>query len=54
MTTHQCVADALRAFDRGAAVCIPGLLNHALTAGPRFAPRFVVRKVVGRIFQPAE
>lgn len=54
MTAQQCVTDALRSFDRGAAVCIPGVLNHALTAGPRLAPRFVVRRVVGRIFQPAE
>ena len=52
MNAQRCVADALRAFDRGAAVCIPGLLNHALAEGPRLAPRGVVRFVTGRIFQP--
>lgn len=52
MNAQRCVADALRAFDRGAAVCIPGLLNHALAEGPRFAPRGIVRLVAGRIFQP--
>ncbi|HEX6538356.1 MAG TPA: SDR family oxidoreductase [Candidatus Dormibacteraeota bacterium] len=52
MNAQRCVADALKAFDRGAAVCIPGLLNHALSEGPRLAPRSIVRLVTGRIFQP--
>jgi short-subunit dehydrogenase len=52
MTAQQCVAEALRAFDRGSAVCIPGLLNHALSEGPRLAPRFLVRKVARRVFEP--
>lgn len=51
MTAPQCVTEALRAFDRGSAVCIPGLLNHALAEGPRLAPRFLVRKVTRRVFE---
>ena len=54
MTARRCVADALRAFDRGSAVCIPGLVNEVLVQGPRFAPRGIVRKVTARIINPSE
>lgn len=54
MTAERCVADALRAFDRGSAVCIPGLVNEVLAQGPRFAPRGIVRKVTARIINPSE
>lgn len=54
MTAERCVADALRAFDRSAAVCIPGLVNEVLAQGPRFAPRGIVRKVTARIINPSE
>lgn len=49
MTADRCVRDALHAFDRGSAVCIPGILNEVLAQGPRFAPRGIVRKVTARI-----
>lgn len=52
MSAARCVAIALRAFDRGTTVCVPGALNSAATLGPRLAPRVVVRKVTGQIFRP--
>jgi len=52
MSAAKCVSTALRAFDRGTAVCVPGPLNSAATLGPRLAPRVVVRKVTGQIFRP--
>lgn len=52
MSAQKCVATALRAFDRGSAICIPGALNAALAQGPRLAPRLAVRKVSAAIFQP--
>lgn len=51
MDAKQCVTTALRAFDRGATVCVPGWLNSALAQTPRLAPRVIVRKVAGRVFQ---
>lgn len=53
MSAERCVGDALHAFDRGSAVCIPGLVNELLAQGPRFAPRAIVRKVSGRIINPS-
>ena len=52
MSAERCVATALRAFDRGSAICIPGALNAAVAQGPRLAPRLAVRKVAAAIFQP--
>jgi len=52
MGTEKCVAAALRAFDRGTTVCIPGAINAVLAQAPRLAPRIAVRKVSGQIFQP--
>jgi short-subunit dehydrogenase len=52
MTPERCVADALRAFDRGSAVCVPGLANELLAQGSRLAPRALVRKVSARVISP--
>jgi uncharacterized protein len=52
MSAERCVGAALRAFDRGSTICIPGALNAALAQGPRLAPRLAVRKVASAIFQP--
>jgi len=52
MSAERCVTTALRAFDRGSAICIPGTLNAALAQGPRLAPRLAVRKVSAAIFHP--
>lgn len=52
MSAQKCVSSALRAFDRGNAVCVPGAINSAVALGPRLAPRVVVRKVTGQIFRP--
>lgn len=51
MDAPRCVRTALRAFDSGSTVCVPGWLNTALAQAPRLAPRVVVRKVAGRVFQ---
>jgi short-subunit dehydrogenase len=52
MPVGRCVAAALRAFDRGTTVCVPGALNLVLAQGPRLAPRVAVRKVTAQIFKP--
>jgi short-subunit dehydrogenase len=52
VSAERCVATALRAFDGGSPVCIPGWANAGLMQVERLAPRAVVRKVAARIFQP--
>ena len=52
MDAPRCVSSALRAFDRGTTVCVPGALNAVLAQAPRISPRIAVRKVTGQIFQP--
>jgi uncharacterized protein len=52
LTVEKCVAAAMRAFDRGHAVCVPGTLNATLAIGPKLAPRALVRRVAKPIFQP--
>ncbi len=54
MSAPRCVSIALRAFDRGAAVAVPGALNAALALGPRLAPRVAVRRVTSAIFHPRD
>lgn len=39
----------LEALERNEAVCIPGLMNKVGTAGVRFAPRALARKMAGQI-----
>jgi len=51
MNAAECVSAALRAFDHGTTVCIPGWLNSTLAQAPRLAPRVVVRKAAARVFQ---
>jgi short-subunit dehydrogenase len=52
MSAERCTTIAIRAFDRGHAVCVPGALNAAGTLGARLAPRVAVRKVTSQIFKP--
>jgi short-subunit dehydrogenase len=52
VSVERCVAAALRAFDRGHAVCVPGALNATLALGPKLAPRALVRRVAKPIFAP--
>jgi short-subunit dehydrogenase len=52
LTVAKCVASALRAFDRGQTVCVPGAVNLALAQSPRFAPRALVRRVAGPVLAP--
>jgi short-subunit dehydrogenase len=50
MSAASVVKSALRALDRGHAICVPGLHNLILAQGPRLAPRSAVRRIVGPIF----
>ncbi len=49
MGVERCVAAALRTFDRGGAVCIPGALNFALAESTRIAPRALLRRSIGTV-----
>jgi short-subunit dehydrogenase len=49
MNADRCVAAALRAFDRGSTVCVPGVLNAAFAQAPRITPRFLMRRVTGTV-----
>lgn len=52
MTAAAVARSALRALDRGQAVCVPGAHNLMLAQGSRLAPRALVRRVTGLIFAP--
>ncbi len=52
MSAAAVVRSALRALDRGHAICVPGAHNLVLAQGNRLVPRAVVRRVVGKIFEP--
>jgi short-subunit dehydrogenase len=52
MSVERCVSTAMKAFDRGRTICVPGALNAVLAQGPRLTPRIAVRKLSGQIFQP--
>lgn len=51
MTAPQCIRAALRAFDRGSALCVPGVLNSAIAQTSQLAPRVAVRRLTGRFFR---
>jgi uncharacterized protein len=49
MDVDRCVAVALRAFDRGSTICVPGFLNATMAQGTRITPRFVMRRMTGTV-----
>jgi short-subunit dehydrogenase len=49
MDADRCVAVALRAFDRGSTVCVPGILNATMAQGARVTPRFLMRRMTGTV-----
>jgi short-subunit dehydrogenase len=49
MDPDRCVAVALRAFDRGSIVCVPGVLNATMAQGARITPRFLMRRMTGTV-----
>ncbi len=51
MTPEPVVKAALDGAASGSAVVVPGWLNKATANAPRLAPRFVIRKVAGRMFK---
>jgi uncharacterized protein len=52
MSSAAVVRSALRALDRGHAICVPGAHNLILAQGPRLVPRSALRRIIGPIFQP--
>ncbi|MBJ7595322.1 MAG: SDR family oxidoreductase [Candidatus Dormibacteraeota bacterium] len=52
MSADAVVRSALRALDRGHAICVPGPHNLILAQGPRLVPRSAVRRIVSTIFDP--
>jgi short-subunit dehydrogenase len=52
MSAAAVVRSALRALDRGHAICVPGAHNLILAQGPRLVPRVALRRVIGTIFAP--
>jgi uncharacterized protein len=51
MTRESVVDTALRAFDRGDVICVPGLLNLAGAHAVRLLPRFAVRRALEPVFR---
>jgi len=52
-TPYQVVASALRANARGRAIAVPGGMNAMTVTAAKFAPRFLTRKLAGRMFRDA-
>jgi hypothetical protein len=52
MSSDAVVRSALRALDRGHAICVPGARNVILAEGVRLVPRTALRRVLGGIFAP--
>jgi short-subunit dehydrogenase len=52
MSSDAVVRSALRALDRGHAICVPGAHNLLLAQGVRLVPRTALRRVIGGIFAP--
>jgi short-subunit dehydrogenase len=52
MNSDAVVASALRALDRGHAICVPGAHNLILAQGVRLVLRTALRRIIGGIFTP--
>ena len=52
MSSASVVRSALRALDRGHAICVPGAHNLVLAQGPRLIPRSALRRIIAPIFAP--
>jgi short-subunit dehydrogenase len=51
MSAESVVRTAMRAFDRGDVICVPGLVNQAGVTSVRLAPRFAVRRILEPVFR---
>lgn len=49
MSAASCVRIAVRSFEHGRVVCVPGFSMKMAAASSRFAPRIFVRKIAGRV-----
>lgn len=53
-SAEEVVTEALKAFDRGKAVCVPGALNQVTAGLAAVAPSNVSRKIAGLVVRRAE
>jgi len=51
MSAESVVRTAMRAFDRGDVMCVPGVVNQAGVTSVRLAPRFAVRRILDPVFR---
>jgi uncharacterized protein len=51
MSADRVVTMGLRAFDRGDAVCVPGLANLASAVSARMAPRYLLQWTLDSVFR---
>jgi short-subunit dehydrogenase len=51
MTADRVVRAALRSFDHGDVICVPGAVNLAGATGVRLLPRFAVRRLLEPVFR---
>ena len=54
MDAEPVVRSALKAAKAGSAVATPGMINKTTANLPRVLPRFMTRKIAGRMFKPAD
>jgi short-subunit dehydrogenase len=51
MAADKVVGSALRSFDHGDVICVPGAINLAGATGVRLLPRFAVRRLLEPVFR---
>ena len=51
MSAGSVVSTALKAFDRGDVICVPGMVNLAGATSVRVVPRFAVRRILEPVFR---
>ncbi|HEX6493594.1 MAG TPA: SDR family oxidoreductase [Candidatus Dormibacteraeota bacterium] len=51
MSAESVVRTALKAFDRGDVICVPGVVNLAGATSVRLVPRFAVRRLLEPVFR---
>lgn len=51
MSAERVIGAALRAFDHGDVICVPGIVNHAGATSVRLLPRFAVRRLLEPLFR---
>lgn len=52
MSAEEVALSAVRALEKNRAIIVPGWRNRLLALSPRLAPRWLVRKLGGRLIRP--